>query len=539
VAPATDAVTTGRDALARGEWREAKASFERALAEDESPEALEGAAYASRWLGEVGAAFRLSTRAYRLYRQRDDRTGSARAAIRLALAELYFRNEPAVARGWLERAERLLDGLGPTPEAGWLELARGHLALQVDRDAERALAHDERARELGRATGAADVELYGAALAGLALVSLGRVDDGMRLLDEAAAAAVAGEIADPDAISGACCALIDACKRVRDYERATQWVDTVAEFCDRWDDRLTFVACRAHYADILIWRGAWAEAEAELLATLGPLAAVHRSRLADALVRLAELRRRQGRLADAAELVEQSTAHRLAPLVAGELALDRGDPVEARRAAERYLRRVPEELLTERAAGLELLVRAALAEGDGETAGTAAGELRAIARAVASDAVRAAAAHADGLVAAAAGRHDDARRLFEDAADLFAATGGRYEAARARQQLAAALASLGAADASAREARAAATELAALGASAQAATPAANGLSPREVEVLRLIARGRSNQAIAAELFLSVRTVERHVSNVYDKLGASGRSARAAAAAYALAERLA
>ena len=146
------------------------------------------------------------------------------------------------------------------------------------------------------------------------------------LLDEASAAALSGEMDDLDAISGACCAMIDACKQVHDFDRASQWCDQVTQFCERWSDQITFAACRAHYADILIWRGAWADAETLLLANLGPLAAIHPTRLADSLVRLAELRRRQGRLADVAGLLAQSQAHRRAPLVGAALALDRGDP---------------------------------------------------------------------------------------------------------------------------------------------------------------------------------------------------------------------
>ena len=137
------------------------------------------------------------------------------------------------------------------------------------------------------------------ALEGLAYVCEGEVDEGMRRLDEATAAAVAGELDDLDAISSCCCYLIDACKRVRDFERAAQWCEHVKGFCEQWSDRLTFAACRAHYADILIWRGDWSAAEAELRANLGPLADIHPNRIADGMVRLAELRRRQGLLEEA------------------------------------------------------------------------------------------------------------------------------------------------------------------------------------------------------------------------------------------------
>jgi ATP/maltotriose-dependent transcriptional regulator MalT len=533
-------LTEGRKALAEARWADAKQEFEASLAEDgETAAALEGLGMAQRWLGEVGPTFRTTARAYRLYRRAGDAQAAARVAMQLALGEMYFRMEPAVARGWLARAERLLDGLGPTPELALLHTIKASLRLGLEKDLPAALSEARRARDLARASGAFDVEMMALATEGLALVSGGDVEAGMRLLDEAAAAAVGGEIEDPDAISTACCALIDACKRVRDFDRARQWCDQVTDFCERWSDRITFAACRAHYADVLIWRGSWADAEAQLVANLGPLSAIHPMRVADSLVRLAELRRRQGRFVEAGELLAQAENHWLAPLVAAALALDQGQPQQAAHAAERYLRRAPPELVTERAAGLEQLTRAAIAIGDLATARKATAELGEIADRIGADPVRASAAFVAGMLAAAEGKLDDARRMLEDAVDLFAASGGRYEVARTRQELGAVLARLGSEQAASRELRAAATELSSLGAAASGAKQNAAGLSPREQEVLRLIARGRSNQEIAAELFLSARTVERHVSNIYDKLGASGKSARAAAASYALVERIA
>jgi ATP/maltotriose-dependent transcriptional regulator MalT len=533
-----DPLLEGREALSDGRWEEARRAFERALADGETAAALEGLGIASRWLGATGPMFRAMTQSYRLYRRADDRRSAARTALQLALGEIYFRMEPAVALGWLARAERLLDGLEPTPEGALTMCVRANVALGMDKDLERALATAREAQRYARAAGAFDMEMMALAIEGLALVCAGEVERGMGLLDEATAAAVGGEVEDPDAISTTCCALIDACKRVRDYNRASQWCDQVREFCERWSDQLTFAACRAHYADVLIWRGAWADAEAQLVGNLGPLAAIHRLRVADSLVRLAELRRRQGRLTDAADLLAQAEGHWLAPLVGSALALDRGDAKQASQAAERYLRRVPPDLVTERAGGLELLARSSVRTGDLDAARAACGELAVVADRVGTAPVRASAALAAGVLAAGEQRLEDARRLLEDAVDLFGTSEGRYEAARARQELGAVLAGLGQERAAAHELRTAASGLSALGAAASSASDGA-GLSPRELEVLRLIARGRSNQEIAAELFLSIRTVERHVSNIYDKIGAAGKSARAAAASYALVERIA
>jgi DNA-binding NarL/FixJ family response regulator len=530
-------VEAGHAALVAGEWEAARDAFALSLEAGPSAPAFEGLGLASRWLGAQDAAIRALQQAYRLHRRADDRRGAARVALHLCLAEFYFHDDMAVGLGWVERADRLLEGVELGAEHGWLALLRGHLALQVDRDPARARAHAAQARKLGRDSGVVDIEMMALALEGLTLVCQGRVDEGMRCLDEATAATVAGELADLDAISSCCCYLIDACKRVRDFERAAQWCEHVKGFCEQWSDRLTFAACRAHYADILIWRGEWTQAEAELRSSLGPLADIHPNRIADGMVRLAELRRRQGMLEEAGRLLEAADGHFLAPLVRATLALDRGDAPAAAHEAQRALRRLPAEGLTDRAPALEVLVRARLATGERQAAQEAGDELRAIASSARTAASAAAASFADGLIAVADGAWESARPALEDAVDLYARAGGRWEAAQARRELARTLRALGHHEAAEREARAADDALRTLGARPAAVDAAAApaGLTARELEVLRFVARGRSNQEIAAELVLSVRTVERHIANIYDKIGASGRAARAAAASYALA----
>ena len=534
--PAGGALAAGRTALAQGEWAAARDAYERSVAAEVSPEALEGLGAACRWLGQSRPMFRSWGAAYRLYRQGDDRLGAARVARQVAFGELYFHGDVPVARGWLERADRLLAGLERGVEHGWQAAYRAHLALQVDADTVAARRQAAEALAVARVLGLGDLEVMALAQEGVAMVSDGEVDEGMRRLDEAAAAAMGGEVDDPDAVSSACCYLIDACKRTRDYGRAARWCERVSEFSERWSDRITFAACRTHYADILMWRGSWAEAERELQTNLGPLAEINSGRVADALVRLAELRRRQGRGPEAERLAAAAEGHPLVPLVRGGLALDRGDPVGAAQEAERALRRMPRAGRTDRAVGLELLVRARVTAGDVPGARDAAGELRDIAGRAGTDAAEASARQAEGLACGAGGSWEAARRAHEDAVDLFARAGGRFEAAQARRDLAQALRALGQDEAAAREARAADDALRRMGARAGIAPEASPaGLTPRELEVLRLVAQGRSNQQIAAALVLSVRTVERHVANIYDKIGASGRAGRAAAASYALA----
>jgi ATP/maltotriose-dependent transcriptional regulator MalT len=454
----------------------------------------------------------------------------------LAIAAYNFRGDPAVMGGWLARAQHLLEGLEPGAEGASIAAFSAHLALLVDHDSQRARTLCSEAVALGRESGATDLEMLALGLDGLALVTQGEVKEGMRRLDEATAAATSGELTDPMAIENVCCYLIYACKRVRDFDRAGQWCERVKAIAERWSDRQMFATCRVHYADVLVWRGAWAEAESELERAAREFGAAGPHKAADAAVRLAELRRRQGRLGEAEELLRGADRHPLAPLVRSALALDRGDAEQARDLAERYLRRIPADERTERVPGLELVVRARLALADREAAAGVVFELRSIADAVATDALRAPAALAEGLLAFADGDREAARRNLEDAVDLYERSGARLDAARARVELARTLRALERFAAAQDEAQAAARTLRELGAEPERAGDGGSspdGLTLREREVLRLLAQGRSNQEIAAELVLSVRTVERHISNVYGKIGASGKAARAAAASYA------
>jgi DNA-binding NarL/FixJ family response regulator len=332
-----------------------------------------------------------------------------------------------------------------------------------------------------------------------------------------------------------CCHLIDACQRVRDLDRAGEWCVRVEEISHRYADAEMFATCRTHYADILVWRGEWREAEETLGAACRELGGVPR-KVVEGVVRLAELRRRQGRPDQAEALLAQAEGHRMALLVRAALRLDREDALGAAEEAERFLRRVGNADHFERVPALELLVRARLRLGDRAAAHEAVDELERTAAEGGTSSLRAVALVARSRSNAEAAP-EEARHALEDAVELFAACGARYEAAQARLELARLLRRLDRgtdADVAGATARAALAEL-----GAPSPPPERSLLTAREQEVLRLLARGHSNDAIASELFVSVRTVERHVENLYRKIGVSGRTARAAATAWALAHGMA
>ena len=536
---------TGRDALERGAWTDAREAFEHSIAEQESPEALEGLGVAAWWLDLADVVFDVRERAYRLYRERNDAVGAARVAVWMGWDYWAFRGEDAVASGWLQRARRLLEGQGQVPELAWLELREGALALFEHGDPDQAFRHAAAGIAVAQALGSIDLEMLGRSVQGLALVTSGAVVEGMRTLDEVNAAVVAGELHDLIAIGLACCYLIAACDRVRDYDRAMQWCTRLKAFCARWGLRPLFAVCRTQYGSICMWRGTWIEAEEELTAATDELAASRPAMTADGLVRLAELRRRQGRLVEAAEMFEQSEPHSLALIGRAEIALDRDDPQAAAELAARYMRRVNPHNRTERAAGLELLVRALVRTGDMDGARTALTELTNIATLVETLPHKASASVAAGYVAVGVGDLNAAQRHFEDAVDAYLQSGAPFEVSRARIELARTLAARGRVDVAREEAQRAMDLLGELKAEieivraktlldslrSQAAPAADSPLSARETEVLKLVAAGLNNQAIAEQLFLSEHTIHRHVANILNKLSVSSRAAAVAQAA--------
>jgi ATP/maltotriose-dependent transcriptional regulator MalT len=546
----TNFLRAGYEALARGAWEEARTAFEQAIEQDETPGALEGLSWAANWLDDAVATIEARERAYRLYRERGDRQSAARMAIWLAGDYSDFRCEPAIADGWFQRARRLLEGLEPTPEHAWLTFMDGYMALNFEHDTATARRLTEEVLAISRALGQIDIEMAGLAQKGLAMVREGEVAEGMRLLDEAATAAVAGELRDLIAIWVSCCYLVNACEQVRDYDRAAQWCAKVEEFCKRYRIRPLFALCRTHYASVLMGRGAWTEAESVLEAANRELAATRPGLISDGIVRLAELRRRQGKWEEAAELFGQVEHDPFAQLGLAVLALDQSDPATTVDLAERFLRRMSLENRIERAAGLEVLVRAQAALGNSAQAAKALAELQSLATIIATNPLQASVNFAAGVVAAAAGDGETARRHLEDAVDLFKQSGAPFEAGRARLELAKVLATLGRFDAAEKEARAALSSFQKVGAVRDAeraevflrelkagtreATTEASALTRltrREREVLRFIAQGLSNPKIAARLHLSEHTVHRHVANILTKLDFPSRAAAAAFAA--------
>jgi len=545
VALPSDPFSAGMQALERGAWEEARANFEASVAAGETPEALEQLGLTAWWLDDAATTFASRERAYRLYRDRGHPQGAARVALWLVWDYLAFRGDTAVSSGWLERARRLLAGHEESSEYGWLFVRDGEVALFRGNDPAAARGSGLRAAALGRSTGDRGLEFTGLALEGLARVSEGDVAAGMRCLDEATAAATAGEVKELHTIGVVCCWQIFACERVRDYDRAAQWCARVQEFTKRWRLRPLSAVCRTQYAGVLIWRGLWADAEAELAAATRDFEQVRPPLVVQAFARLGELRLRQGRLEEAKRLFDEAGSQPLARLGRAALMLEQGATDEAAAQVGRFLAQVGPGEATVRAGGLELAVRVSAARGDQRATQGARDELQRIAGALGTAPLAASVAAADGLVARQRGDNAAAVSHFEKASMLYERSGAPYETARARQDLALALAATGQHAAAEREARQALSAFQSLGAERDVArvkeqierlagSKATRGKPPitdRQLEVLRLVALGLSNPEIAARLHLSDHTVKRHIANLLTRLHLPSRAAAAAYAA--------
>lgn len=529
------------DRLADGEWQAARDSFTAALAREETPEALEGLSWAAWWLDDAAAVFEARERAYLLYRRRGEGANAARMATWLAADQLDFRGAVAVARGWLQRARRLLDPVEPGPEHGWLAFHEGYMSY-ISGDTAGATEQAARAAQVGQRFDVPDLEMLGLALQGAVLVACAEVDEGMRYLDEATATAVAGEATIPISGAWACCFLVGSCAAVLDFERAFEWCDRIADFAEDYGSRFMLAFCRAEYGAVYLWRGEWTNAEEMLEASVEDFSRSRPAMVGHPLVALAELRRRQARTHEAALLLDRAGPSRLGQLCRARLTLDEGQASRAVELVERLLRQEPAERKLDQVPAFELLVRARVALGNLEEARAALLSLREVERLVGTEPLRASRELAEGLIEAASGDHESARTVFEDAVDRFQRVGAPFEAAQARIELAMSLVALGRTELAGREALAARDRLIELGAEAEAERarrlldgpigggtgPRLAGITPRETEVLALIAEGLTNREIAERLVVSEHTIHRHVTNVLRKLDLPSRTAAAA-----------
>lgn len=525
-------------ALAAGRWREAGDGFLRQLADRSDAGAHAGLAQALWWLDDGVGCLEQREAAYRAYRRDGEDALAARAAGSLAYDSFLFGEGEAVARGWWGRAAALLEPLPQRAEHGWLAVREAELALVTGLDPEVAQVAADRARAIGRRTGDPDLTYVGLALTGLAQVTAGDVAAGVPHLDSAVAAATTGEVADLMWMGKIFCWLITACQATHDLARAEEWCRRVEVVCRRCGLDPLFTVCRIQHSSVLIARGSWPGAEQRLtpLTADGATSSRWHTRL-DAVVQLGELRRRQGRLDEASDLLRQAEFEPAAIVSRALIMLARGDADRAWATIEALLCRTSVQSRLLRARLLLPAIRTSLLAGQREAAEAAATELREIAAHVGTDALAAMAAAGSAMLATGAA----AVTLWDDAVRAYLRAGLPFDEAESRLWLAEALLSCGDLVAATEQAARGAEGLRAMGADPAHARAlvrdiaragpgggaSPGGLSRREVQVLRLVAAGRTNEQIAVALTLSPHTVHRHVANILTKLDASTRAGAA------------
>jgi len=532
----TGALDRGRESFRRRAWADAYTQLSAADQDAALQVAdLEMLAAAASLAGDDPA----STDAWARAHQESVRAGDAGRAIRCAfwlVIGLMLRGELAPATGWLARAQRLAGDVRGRVEEGCLVLGDA-VQLMFAGDAERGNALFSRAAEIGVRFGDPDITAMARLGEGQTAIMLGRTADGLTLLDEAMVSVTADE-ASATMTGLVYCAVIETCQEIFDVRRAREWTTALSRWCESQPELVPYRGqCLVHRAEILELQGDWPDAIDEAQRACERLAEPPHPAVGRAFYRRAELQRLRGEYEAADSSYRHASGHGQSPYPG--LALLRyaqGQVDSAATAIGQALSEAQDHIT--RSGLLGGYVEIALAANNVHAARTAAGELGGIAAELGAPLLVAWSDYADGAVLLAEGDAAAALDPLRRACTRLQELDAPYDVARVRVLIGLSYRALGDIDTAEMELDAARAAFERLGAAPDlarvdeltgaSASDTAGGLTPREVEVLRLVATGKTNRAIAADLFLSEKTVARHVSNIFTKLGVSSRSAATA-----------
>jgi DNA-binding CsgD family transcriptional regulator len=533
----TDVLESGRESYAGSLWADAYESL--SLADQVAPlgaEDLTLLATSAYMLGRDDDFVETMERAHHVHLDAGEVPAAARCAFWLGI-NLVTRGETSRATGWFGRAHRLLEREElECVERGYL-LIPSLLQQAASGDHEAAYATAADAAAIGERFGDADLLALAGHEQGFALFRQGRVEEGLGLVDEAMVAATAGELS-PIVTGLVYCSVIAGCQELFELRRAREWTVALTAWCREQPDMVAHTGqCLVHRAEIMQLHGSWQDALQEAQRA-GERFAQRQSQVlaAHALYRQGEVHRLRGELADAEAAYREASRGGWDPQPGlALLRLAQGNADAAAAAIRRVVGETKDPL--ERAALLPAHVEIMLAVGDTAEASTASQNLEEIAEGRASGVLGAMSAHARGVVSLAAGDAGAASVALRQARQVWQELEAPYETARVRELVGLACRALGDEDSATLELDAARGVFEQLGAAPDLARVDSllakapgdmHGLTERELEVLRLVAAGKSNREISAALVISEHTVARHVQNIFAKLNVSSRTAASA-----------
>ena len=525
---ADDGLAATRAAIARHDWQGALDEARAVAFDDPATEAdrADLEAEAAWWLGRLEDCISAREHAYRLYEDVGDQRRAGQCAVWLWEHHAIYAR-PAIASAWLRRARRALGDDTECVEYGALLLREAETA-HGGGELDPALVLATEALELGRRLRSPDLEAEALQTTGRILIDQGRLDDGMGHLDEAMLFAVEGRLR-PFSTGKVYCSLIAACEEVGDFDRAAEWTEATLRWAEQHPFAIWPGVCRVHRAVVLKRRGALAEAEVEAARACDELRQSHVANSAAAYSEVGDICRRLGELDRAEEAFARAQEISGAPSAGlALLRLAQGRAAEAMAITTACVAGQTNPLA--RAALLPTLVHVAVAVRDLDAASRGLTELESTVEVFSTPTLRATALSTRGRLQLAAGELEAGATL-QRAVDAWRSLDVPYEEATARTLLGQAHRDAGDTTAANESFEAAASLFDQIGARLDAQlvlgdtkVPLPAGLTEREVEVLRLIAAGLTNNEIATELFLSAKTVSRHLSNIFTKIGVTSRA---------------
>ena len=426
---AADDVAAARQAHAGQQWRDAFEAYRRAsVVFGLDAEDIERFSEAALWAGKADEAIELIEKAYATYLREGKDVAAASQAVKLA-GLFGHRLAPAVSKSWRARAERLFGGHEESPEYGFLVR---HQAVEAFGSGERDLAIElaRKVKDLGLVHSDRNLEALGLQDEGRFLVSMGRIEDGMKLMDEAMVAAVGGEL-NADTTGRSYCNMLSVCDDVADYKRAGEWVDAAEAWCENHSDSAYPGVCRIFSAEVKWRRGAWDDAAADVRRAVGELSGLT-DIIGVAWYQLGEIELRAGHLEAAEEIFGTAHENGKTPIPGlARLYLMRDDPQGAVEVLSDALQ--PGQLTPlARARLLPTWIDAQIALGELQAAKEAVAELEETCKLTNSTAFDAATGRAKGVLALSESRPEDAVAHLQASVDGWSTLQMPYEAADAR-----------------------------------------------------------------------------------------------------------